>query len=179
MFDSGKSVSKSKLSSIFEAISLVSITLLLIGFYLIASGSISWLWLRIFGFLVVVGIVGSVAASYRDIKNASSIVETTKVRVTRQLVETLIAKQVPSDVIFGLKNMIKNGDQPVQSEHEFLKQLDATLGIERSREVQPIILKYAGVAEDKSKPASPKQPTAPESPPAPVEQNATGAAVHA
>ena len=179
MFDSGKSSSKSKLSSIFEAISLVNITLLLIGFYLTASGSISSWWLVLFGFLVVVGIVGSVAASYRNIENASRIVESTKVRVTRQLLETLIAKKMPSDVIFGLNNMIKDGDRPIQNEIEFLKQLEVTLGIERSREVKAVILKYARVAEGEPKSKIPTPPPEPPPPAPSVEQKAAGAAAQA
>lgn len=178
MSDSAKLASNSKLSSIFEAISLVSITLLLIGFYLYASGSIASEWLYLFGFLVEVGIFGSIAASYREIKRITSKAEATKFRVSRQLVETLIAKQAPSDVIFGLKKMINEGDQPIQGEIKFLKQLEVVLGIERTSEVQPMILKYARVREEESQPEILKQSPVAEIPPAPVQQKAAGAVSH-
>lgn len=170
-----KPQSNSKLSSICEAMSLVSITLLLIGIYLSTSSSIEGAWLVLFGFLVVIGIAGSIAASYRQIKTTSRTAETRNFRVTRQLVETLIAKQLPSDVIFGLKKMIKDGDQPFQGETTFLKQLEATLGIERTSEVQAMILKYARVPEGESTAEITPPPPPAETTPPPLPDKAMGA----
>ena len=138
----------SKTASFFEAVSLVSITLLLIGFYLYASGSIRGSWLGLFGILMVVGIVGGIAASYHQIDKSRRIAGARKFRVTRQLVKTLIAKEVPPDVIFGLKEMIKDGDLTSESEISFTKRLEACFGNERSSEVQGVIMKYARVPDD-------------------------------
>lgn len=143
-----KAESKSKRGSLFEALSLVSITLLLIGSYLYASGSIAAVWLTVFGILVLVGMVGSIGASYHNIDETRRIAATTKFRISRQLIETLIAKQIPTDVIFGLKKMIRNGDVMVEGETLFTNQLESCFGKERSSEVQGIIMKYARVPDD-------------------------------
>lgn len=172
---SSKSESNSKLGSLFESLSLVGITLMLISIYLYASGSITAFWIALFGMLVWIGIVGSVAASYHQINKAETIAGSRKFKVSRQLLETLRAKHLPYDVLFGLENMINDGDLTVQGETALVKRLDAAFGKERSSEISAVILRYARVVEDEHPPENGKPASAPEFTQATLQENASTA----
>lgn len=174
MDTTSKPESNSKLVSLFEALTLVSMTLLLIGLYLYASGSIGPGWLTLFTLLVQIGILGNIAASYHQINETRRIAGARRFRVTRQLVETLLAKQAPPDVIFGLSKMIKQGDVVVEGETPFIKRLDEVFGKERSSEVQELILRYARLPEGEGVVAEPA-PVASVASPALQEKAATAA----
>jgi len=171
----GKSESNSKVGSLFEGLTLLSITLMLIGIYLYASGSIAAFWIVLFGMLVGIGIAGSIVASYYQIDKTEAMAETRKFRVSRQLLETLRAKNLPYDVLFGLKDMIKDGDVTVQRETAFVERLDAAFGKERSREISAVIMRYAQVVADERPPENGKPASAPDFNEATLQKNAATA----
>jgi hypothetical protein len=133
------------LGSVCEAVVLVSITLIMIGLYLYASGSVTVIWLVLCGIVMGVGIAGSVAASYLQIREAREIAENTTYRITPQVVATLVANKVFSDVIFALENTLQGGDVTIVGKSQFLRWLEETFGTERSKEVNTMILRYARV----------------------------------
>jgi hypothetical protein len=139
-----------KAGSVFEAVTLISITMMLIGLYLYSSGSRSGAWVVVFAILTVIGIAGSIVASYRVVGEGQSVDENTEFRINAQLVQTLKTKQMFEDVVFGLENVIKNGDVCIKGKRDFLRVLEATFGTERAREVDVMILKYAAVPDPKA-----------------------------
>ena len=134
----------SKPGSIFEAIALVSITLLLIGFYLYSSDSVTALWLVGWGALAAISIVGSIVASYYQVQENNNRDETTEYRISYQLIETLKTKEALPDVTFGLQRLILfQGERTFDGQTSFLKELEKTFGSVRLKEVEATLLKYA------------------------------------
>lgn len=134
----------SKPGSILEAVALVSITLLLIGFYLYSAGSVTKLWLTVCTTLALVGVVGSLVASYYQVAVNKERDEDTEYRINYQLIETLKIKEALPDVIFGLERLIRWKNEHVfKGQTEFLKELEKVFGSARLKEVEATLLKYA------------------------------------
>lgn len=145
--------------SFYEATVLTGATLLLIAVYLGNSGSITQTSALLFlcGLLILVGAVGSVWTSYHQIEETLSSARRSTFRINAQLTKTLAAEGVRPDVIFGLNKLIKDGDVTITGETEFLDLLENTIGLERTREMKPVILKYSRIREQcvDSPPANP------------------------
>jgi hypothetical protein len=134
----------SKPGSIFEAVALVAITLLLVGFYLYSAGSVTRVWLIVCTTLAIVGVVGSLMASYYQVAETQRREEHTEYRINYQLIETLKTKEALPDVIFGLEGLIRWKTEHVfKGQAEFLEELEQVFGSERLKEVEATLLKYA------------------------------------
>lgn len=134
----------SKPGSVFEAVALVSVTLLLIGFYLYSSGSVTVLWLVGWGALAAICLVASIVASYYQVEEDTKRDERTEYRISYQLIETLKTKEALPDVTFGLERLILfQGERTFDGQTAFLQELEKTFGSVRLKEVETTLLKYA------------------------------------
>src|SRR5678816_4336137 len=133
----------SKFGSVCEAITLISITLMLISLYLDSSDAKSAWWWIVFAIVSVIGIVVCAAVSYHQISETETAEEHTEFRITFQLVETLRAKDMFPDVIYGLEGLVKSrGNFTVVGKVDLLYLLSETFGWERTKEVEGLILRY-------------------------------------
>ena len=130
----------SKLDTIFEWLALLIIIVLLIQWYLLASGSVGWGWLLLVGFVAVVCVVGSFIAVYKNTKKYKH----TEYRITYQLIATLKAKETIPDVIYGLERfLLSNNELTRYSRSDFSRVLKNIFGPNRAQEVEPILMTYA------------------------------------
>lgn len=169
----------SKPGSIFESVALVSITLLLIGFYLYSSASVTVLWLLGWGVLAVICLILSLAASYAQVALNKDKEEQTEYRISYQLIETLKTKEMLPDVIFGLERLIQwHGKDSFKGQTEFLQELEKVFGSERLKEVETTLLKYARVprTSESSAKSSDSAAPLPASPSGTVSQSADNGA---
>jgi hypothetical protein len=139
-----QSTRDSRFGSVCEAITLISITLMLISLYLDSADVKNAGWWIFFAIVSVIGIVVCIAASYHQISETEQVEEHTEFRITFQLIETLKVKEMFADVIYGLEGLVKTkGDFTVTGKENFSRLLADTLGWERAKEVDGLIMKYA------------------------------------
>lgn len=128
---------------------VICAALLVLFFYLYFSGTFTWFPVIILLLIVILAsLVVGVIASYRSLGKSDSDAQ---FRVDRQLVRTLRALNAPSDVILGLRAMLRpynaNVRIIVKGETNFLKLLQARFGNERAKEISPQLFRYAGKSD--------------------------------
>lgn len=135
------------LAGVFEALVLVSSTLLLCGLYVSYGRHVPVRgWLIIFSLGIPFSLAGAIVASYKSAQIAALCAKSSLFRITPQLILTLEAEGVPKDVRLGLKELMgQNGGYPIEGEHHFEELLEERFGSARAAEVKATVFKYARV----------------------------------
>lgn len=121
-------------SQVYQILTLLGLGLLPYGLLNI-GGVLSWVWLAGSGVLVAAGL----ALARRSAAQAIMAARQERFMINDQRLETLGIVKVPDDV---LKYLSEIKGKVYVGEHRFLWRLRRSLGNERTREVQSLILKY-------------------------------------